>query len=51
MQSANSDINQSLGLSRNVPCKFGDIVLYLQIHVICAPAYDMLLGRPFDVLT
>jgi hypothetical protein len=23
----------------------------LQIHVIWSPAYDILLGRPFDVLT
>ena len=51
MQSANGEIDQSLGLSRNVPCRVGDITLYLQIHVIRAPAYDILLGRPFDVLT
>ena len=51
MQSANSSINQSLGLARNVPCKLGPIMLYLQIHVIHNPTYDILLGRPFDVLT
>lgn len=51
MESANGSIDQSLGLSRNVPCRIGSVTLYLQIHVIRAPAYDMLLGRPFDVLT
>jgi hypothetical protein len=51
MQSANGEVNQSLGLARNVPCRIGNITLYLQIHVIRSPAYDILLGRPFDVLT
>ena len=51
MVAANGSINQSLGLARNVPVKFGEIVVYLQIHVFHSPAYDVLLGRPFDVLT
>jgi hypothetical protein len=34
MQSANSDVDQSLSLARNVPCRIGTITLYLQIHVI-----------------
>jgi hypothetical protein len=51
MQSANGEINRSLGLARNVPAQIGNITLYLQIHVIHSPAYDVLLGRPFDVLT
>jgi hypothetical protein len=51
MQSANGEIDRSLGLARNVPMKIGDITLYIQIHVIRNPAYDILLGRPFDVLT
>jgi hypothetical protein len=51
MQSANGEVNQSLGLARNVPCKINSITLYLQIHIIRSPAYDILLGRPFDVLT
>ena len=51
MQSANGTIDKSLGLARNIPCHFGNITLYLQIHVICNPAYDILLGRPFEVLT
>lgn len=50
MQSANGDIDRSLGLSRNVPFRIGDLTFYLQVHVICNPAYNVLLGRPFDVL-
>ena len=51
MQSANGGIDQSLDLVRNVPCRIGTITLYLQMHVIHEPAYDILLGRPFDMLT
>lgn len=51
MQSANGEVDQSLGLARNVPITLGEITLYVQIHVIRNPAYDILLGRPFDVLT
>jgi hypothetical protein len=38
MQSANSEVDQSLGLSHNVPCKINSITLYLQIHIIRSPA-------------
>jgi hypothetical protein len=51
MESANGSLDRSLGLARNVHCKIGGIHLYLQIHVIRKPAYDILLGRPFDILT
>jgi hypothetical protein len=51
MQSANSEVDQSLGLSHNIPCKINTITLYLQIHIIWSPAYDILLGQPFDILT
>ncbi|EPQ50160.1 hypothetical protein GLOTRDRAFT_23852, partial [Gloeophyllum trabeum ATCC 11539] len=51
MQSANKTIDMSLGLAHNIPFQVGDITVYLQIHVIRDPAYDILLGRPFDVLT
>ncbi|CDO72022.1 hypothetical protein BN946_scf184943.g57 [Trametes cinnabarina] len=50
MVSANGEVNSSLGLVRNIPFKVADIVLYLQVHVIRNAAYDLLLGRPFDVL-
>jgi hypothetical protein len=51
MQSANGEVDQSLGLARNIPCKINSITLYLQIHIIQSPAYDILLGRPFNILT
>lgn len=51
MQSANGEVNPSLGLARNVPFRIGNITFYLQVHVIHTPAYDVLLGRPFDTLT
>ncbi|EED82574.1 predicted protein [Postia placenta Mad-698-R] len=51
MQSANGEVDRSLGLIRNVTFRIGEIVLYLQAHVIRNTAYDILLGRPFDVLT
>jgi hypothetical protein len=34
MQSANGEIDQLLGLARNMPCKINSIMLYLQIHII-----------------
>ena len=51
MQSANSSMKKSAGLARNVPFVFGGITVYLQVHVIENPAYKVLLGRPFDILT
>ena len=51
MQSANGAIDPSLGLARNVPFLVGELTFYMQVHVIRNPAYDILLGRPFDVLT
>ena len=51
MQSANGSVNVSLGLARNVPFTVAEITFYLQVHVIREPAYDVLLGRPFDVIT
>jgi hypothetical protein len=44
MQSANGKVDQSLGLSHNIPCEINTITLYLQIHIIQSPAYDILLG-------
>ena len=51
MQSANGNLDQSLGLACNIPFQIGAITMYLQVHVISSPAYDVLLGWPFDVLT
>ena len=50
MQSANCEVDETLGLARNVPILIGDIMLYVQFHIIRNPAYDVLLGRPFDIL-
>ena len=51
MESANGNINPSLGLARNVPFQIAKLTFYLQVHIIHSPAYDVLLGRPFDILT
>ncbi len=51
MQSANRTLEKSVGLAKNVPFKFGDITVYLQVHIIRGPAYKVLLGRPFEILT
>jgi hypothetical protein len=51
MQSANGQLEKSMGLARNVPFRWGELKVYLQVHVIRNPAYKILLGRPFDVLT
>ncbi|KAH8795237.1 hypothetical protein DL96DRAFT_1480819 [Flagelloscypha sp. PMI_526] len=48
MQSANGTIDRSLGLATNVPFSFGNVTLYLQVHVVKDPPFDVLLGRPFD---
>jgi len=50
MQSANGEVDRSLGLTRNVPFRIDSLSFYLQVHIIRNPAYDVLLGRPFDVL-
>ncbi|KAG6838492.1 hypothetical protein C0991_011203 [Blastosporella zonata] len=51
MVSANGQSDNTLGLARNVPFTVGHITFFLQFHVIQNPSYDVLLGRPFDVLT
>ncbi len=51
MQSANGQLQPTLGLCRNVPFKFGDVTVYLQLHVVAKAPFQVLLGRPFDVLT
>jgi hypothetical protein len=51
MQSANGHIEKTCGLARDVPFRFGAVAVYLQVHVLASPAYKVLLGRPFDVLT
>ena len=50
MQSANREVDETLGLTHNVPILIGDITLYVQFHIVRNPAYNVLLGRPFNIL-
>ena len=40
-----------MGLAKNVLFLFGTIMVYLQVHIIRDPAYQVLLGRLFDAIT
>ena len=40
-----------MGLAKDVSFLFGTIMVYLQVHIIRDPAYQVLLGRPFDAIT
>jgi hypothetical protein len=51
MESANKSLERTLGLAKNVPFLFGTIIVYLQVHVLGNAAYEVLLGRPFDIVT
>jgi predicted aspartyl protease len=51
MQSANGSRDESLGLIENLELEIGGMKLHVQAHVIRNPAYNVLLGRSFDVLT
>ncbi|KAF8240171.1 hypothetical protein L208DRAFT_1234817, partial [Tricholoma matsutake] len=51
LQSANGGIDESLSLAHNVPCEVSTITLYMQIHIIHGPAYNILFRCPFEVLT
>jgi len=50
MQSVNKTVEETLGLAKNVPFIFGDITVYLQVHILTDPACKVLLGRPSDIL-
>ncbi|KNZ74426.1 hypothetical protein J132_06938 [Termitomyces sp. J132] len=52
MESANQQVNESLGMAKNVPFKFAEgFTIYLQVHILEKPAYIVLLGRPIDTAT
>ena len=51
MQSVNGIVDPSLGLVCNIPFLVGSLTVYMQVHVIHSPAYDILIGQPFNVLT
>ncbi|KAJ4479472.1 hypothetical protein C8R41DRAFT_771990 [Lentinula lateritia] len=50
LQSANGNTDWSMGLAKDVPFRFGDVVAFLQVQVVDSPAYDFILGRPFEIL-
>jgi hypothetical protein len=51
MVSVNGGVDQLLSLAKNIPFKISEIMVYLQVHVLHQPAYNILLGQPFDGLT
>jgi hypothetical protein len=51
MQSADGSCDKSLGLLENLKLEIGSMKLFVQVHIIHNPAYNVLLGRPFEVLT
>ena len=51
MQSANGNLNRTLGLARNVLMELGDLQFRAQLHVIEKAPYQLLIGRPFESLT
>ncbi|KXN90265.1 hypothetical protein AN958_04573 [Leucoagaricus sp. SymC.cos] len=51
MQSMNRQIMKTCGLAKNIHFNFGNITIYLQVHVMEQAPYRVLLDRPFDVIT
>jgi len=51
MQSANGLLSRTCGLARNVLFTLGEVTVLLQVHVMDAVPYTVLLGRPFDTIT
>ena len=51
MESANWSVEKMLGLAKNIPFTCGGIMVYLQVHIMSSPAYKVLLGWPFDIIT
>ena len=51
MESANQSVENTLGLAKNIPFTCRGITVYLQVHIMSSPAYKVLLGWPFDIIT
>jgi hypothetical protein len=51
MQLADGNCNLSLDPVHNVTFLISSLIFYLQVHIVQSPAYDVLLRRPFDILT
>ena len=50
MQLANREVDETLGLTHNMPILVRDITLYIQFHIVHNPAFNALLGQPFNIL-
>ena len=44
MVTMNGRVNQSLRVAQNIAFFVGDITIYLQVHILRSPTYDILLG-------
>ena len=51
MQSANGSLSRTCGLAKNIPFTLGGVTVLLQVHVMDAAPYTVLLGQPFDTIT
>ncbi|KAE9393824.1 hypothetical protein BT96DRAFT_828630, partial [Gymnopus androsaceus JB14] len=51
MQDVHRGLERTSGLVKNASFRFGDITVYLQVHVQNRVPFMCLLGRPFDILT
>ena len=51
MESASNHVEKTLGLARNVGFLIGGLTIFLQVHILENPPYNVLLGRPFEVFT
>jgi len=51
MQSVNGLLSGTCGLARNVPFTLGGVMVLLQVYIMDAAPYTVLLGRPFDTIT
>jgi len=51
MQSANGSLSKMCELARNVPFTLGGVTVLLQVYVMDATPYTVLLGWPFDTIT
>ncbi|KZT53331.1 hypothetical protein CALCODRAFT_404596, partial [Calocera cornea HHB12733] len=51
MESANGSVDELIGVIHNLPVTIDDMVFYVQAYVLDNPPFDVLLGRPFQVLS
>ena len=50
MQSANGGVTPMKGMAHNMPFAFVNIMLLSQVHIMETMVYNVLLGRPFNML-